>query len=166
MLAVDDDSQVLRAIRRDLSRAYAKQYRVLAAGSGSEGLRILDDLRSRRQEVALLIVDQRMPEMTGVEFLYQSLGKFPHARRVLLTAYADTEVAISAINQVHLSHYLLKPWEPPTERLYPVLNELLDEWQASWRPECPDASSTKFGQLAELRCIFDGRVLTVTKSSR
>jgi thioredoxin reductase (NADPH) len=95
---------------------------------------VLDTLRSRGEDVALLIADQRMPEMTGVEFLSESLERFPDARRVLLTAYADTDAAIAAINQVRLSYYLLKPWEPPAERLYPVLDELLDEWQAAYQP--------------------------------
>lgn len=130
VLAVDDDPLVLQAIRRDLSRAYARRYRVLAAGSGAEGLRLLEALQGRREDVALLITDQRMPDMTGVAFLGESRARFPRARRVLLTAYADTQAAISAINTARLSHYLLKPWDPPAERLYPVLDELLDEWQA------------------------------------
>jgi thioredoxin reductase (NADPH) len=134
MLAVDDDPQVLRAIRRDLTRAYQDRYRVIASTSANEGLRILDTLRDRREEPALVLVDQRMPEMQGVDFLAESLGRFPDTRRVLLTAYADTGVAIAAINRVRLDHYLVKPWEPPEERLYPVLDELLDEWQASYQP--------------------------------
>ncbi|HEU5158502.1 MAG TPA: FAD-dependent oxidoreductase [Streptosporangiaceae bacterium] len=134
LLAVDDDPHVLRAIRRDLSRAYQDRYRVIASTSANEGLRILDTLRERREEPALLLVDQRMPEMPGVDFLAESLGRFPATRRVLLTAYADTGVAIAAINRVRLDHYLVKPWEPPEERLYPVLDDLLDEWQASYQP--------------------------------
>jgi thioredoxin reductase (NADPH) len=125
---------VLRAVRRDLVSAYSQQYRVLHAESGPAALRLLEALRDRREEVALLIADQRMPEMTGVEFLGAALSSFPAARRVLLTAYADTNVAIDAINHVRLHHYLVKPWEPPEDRLYPVLNELLDDWQASREP--------------------------------
>lgn len=136
VLAIDDDPQVLRAIRRDLSSAYSRRYRVMSASSGPEGLRILKALRDRREETALLISDQRMPDMTGIEFLGESLAHFPDARRVLLTAYADTDVAIAAINQVRLHHYLAKPWEPPGERLYPVLDELLSEWQAAHQPSC------------------------------
>lgn len=134
VLAVDDDPQVLRGIRRDLSHAYSGRYRVVAAESGADGLRTLDTLRQRREEPALLIADQRMPEMSGIEFLAKSISRFPSARRVLLTAYADTEAAIAAINQVKLHHYLIKPWEPPEEQLYPVLDELLDDWQASYQP--------------------------------
>jgi thioredoxin reductase (NADPH) len=134
MLAVDDDPQVLRAIRRDLQRAYAERYRVVTAASGAEGLQVLDVARSRREELALLITDQRMPGMTGVELLAQGLSRFPSARRVLLTAFADTDAAIAAINEIHLDHYLVKPWDPPDERLYPVLDELLDGWEASHRP--------------------------------
>lgn len=131
MLAVDDDPLVLRAIRRDLTGAYADRYRVLAAPSGAEVLRLLDDLKRRHEELALVITDQRMPEMTGIQFLGATLGRFPSARRVLLTAYADADVTTAAIDEARLDHYLLKPWEPPTERLYPVLNELLEVWQAS-----------------------------------
>nr|WP_042188747.1 FAD-dependent oxidoreductase [Kibdelosporangium sp. MJ126-NF4]CEL18432.1 Thioredoxin reductase [Kibdelosporangium sp. MJ126-NF4] len=134
MLAVDDDPHVLRAIRRDLSRVYQDKYRVLASTSAAEGLRILDKLRDRGEEPALLLVDQRMPEMTGIQFLDKSLDRFPLARRVLLTAYADTAVAIDAINRVRLHHYLVKPWEPPEERLYPVVDDLLSDWQASYQP--------------------------------
>jgi len=134
LLAVDDDPHVLRAVRRDLSRAYADRYRVLSTTSPAEGLRILDTLADRREEPALLLVDQRMPEMTGIEFIAATLDKFPSARRVLLTGYADTAAAIDAINRVRLHHYLVKPWEPPGERLYPVLDDLLDEWQASYEP--------------------------------
>ncbi|MFD7656753.1 FAD-dependent oxidoreductase [Actinosynnema sp. NPDC059797] len=134
LLAVDDDPHVLRAVRRDLTRAYQDRYRVLASQSPVEGLRVLDVLRERNEEPALLLVDQRMPEMSGIEFLDRSLSRFPSARRVLLTAYADTGVAIDAINRVRLDHYLVKPWEPPEERLYPVLDDLLDGWQRSYEP--------------------------------
>ncbi|MBB5954354.1 thioredoxin reductase (NADPH) [Saccharothrix tamanrassetensis] len=134
LLAVDDDPHVLRAIRRDLNREYNGQYRVLASQSPSEGLRVLEALRARKEEPALILVDQRMPEMTGIEFLASSLDLFPSARRVLLTAYADTGVAIDAINRVSLDHYLVKPWEPPEELLYPVLNDLLADWRLSYSP--------------------------------
>ncbi|PPK65435.1 FAD-dependent oxidoreductase [Actinokineospora auranticolor] len=134
LLAVDDDPHVLRAIRRDLTRAYQRDYRVVATGSAAEALRVIDRLRERDQEPALLLVDQRMPDMTGIEFFAESLDRCPDARRVLLTGYADTEVAIDAINRVRLHHYLVKPWEPPTERLYPVLDELLDDWRADYQP--------------------------------
>jgi thioredoxin reductase (NADPH) len=134
LLAVDDDPHVLRAIRRDLSRAYQDRYRVVAVDSPVEALRVLETLRKRGEEPALLLADQRMPELTGVEFLARALEMFPRARRVLLTAYADTTAAIDAINRVRLDHYLVKPWEPPQERLYPVLDELLEDWQRSYLP--------------------------------
>ena len=134
VLAVDDDPHVLRAIRRDLSRAYQDRYRVLAVDSPAEGLRLLEAVRKRGEEPALLMADQRMPEMTGVDFLARTLPLAPRARRVLLTAYADTKAAIDAINLVRLDHYLVKPWEPPQERLYPVLDELLEDWQRSYLP--------------------------------
>ncbi|TDQ46889.1 FAD-dependent oxidoreductase [Actinorugispora endophytica] len=134
LLAVDDDPHVLRAVRRDLRAAYADRYRVLSAPSGREALRTLDSLEARDEEPALFLVDQRMPDMTGVDFLLEAVARFPSARRVLLTAYADTEAAITAINQVRLDHYLLKPWDPPEERLYPVLDDLLDDWWASYHP--------------------------------
>jgi thioredoxin reductase (NADPH) len=134
LLAVDDDTHVLRAVRRDLLSAYGDRYRVLCTTSPADGLRILDQLAERREEPALLLVDQRMPEMTGIEFFAESLNRFPSARRVLLTGYADTTAAIDAINQVKLHHYLVKPWEPPAERLYPVLDDQLAEWQSTYEP--------------------------------
>jgi thioredoxin reductase (NADPH) len=134
LLAVDDEPAVLAAVARDLRREYGGQYRILRAGSGVEALEHLRHLRLREEPVALLLVDQRMPGMTGVELLAQALELYPDAKRVLLTAYADTEVAIRAINEIRLDHYLLKPWDPPDERLYPVLTDLLDDWQASFSP--------------------------------
>jgi thioredoxin reductase (NADPH) len=134
LLAVDDDPHVLRAIRRDLSSAYRQDYRIVSASSAAEGLTVLDALRDRRDEPALLLVDQRMPEMTGIEFFAESLRRCPSARRVLLTGHADTEVAIDAINRVRLHYYLVKPWGPPDERLYPVLDELLADWRAGYQP--------------------------------
>jgi thioredoxin reductase (NADPH) len=134
ILAVDDDPQVLRAVRRDLRSNYADRYRILAASSAGEALGILDSLADRGQETALFLVDQRMPDATGVEFLLDAVSRFPDARRVLLTAYADTEAAITAINQVRLDYYLMKPWDPPAERLFPVLDDLLSDWLAAHRP--------------------------------
>jgi thioredoxin reductase (NADPH) len=134
ILAVDDDRVVLSAVERDLRRQYGKDYRILGADSGTGALEALKQLKLRGDPVALMVVDQRMPQMTGVEFLAQTIELFPTAKRVLLTAYADTEAAIRAINDIRLDHYLMKPWDPPEERLYPVLSDLLGDWQASYRP--------------------------------
>jgi thioredoxin reductase (NADPH) len=134
ILAVDDDRVVLSAVERDLRRQYGRGYRILGADSGAAALDALNQLKLRGDPVALLVADQRMPRMTGVEFLAQAIDLFPNAKRVLLTAYADTEAAIRAINDIRLDHYLMKPWDPPEERLYPVLSDLLDDWQASYRP--------------------------------
>jgi thioredoxin reductase (NADPH) len=131
LLSVDDDPEVLRAVERDLRREYAKGFRVLTASSGAEGLDVLRQIVLRGDGVALVLSDQRMPEMTGVEFLGRAAEVVPAAKRVLLTAYADTEAAITAINELHLDHYLMKPWHPPTERLFPVLDDLLGDWEAS-----------------------------------
>src|SRR5215207_9073977 len=120
LLTVDDDPQVLRAIERDLRRHFGRDYRVVGADSGDAALDALDELQRRDEPVALLLADQRMPHMTGVEFLEQARDRVPDAKRVLLTAYADTEAAIRAINTVRLDYYLLKPWDPPEEHLYPV----------------------------------------------
>jgi thioredoxin reductase (NADPH) len=134
VLTVDDDPAVLGAVQRDLRSRYADQWRVLAARSGEEALEALKELRLRGDPVALLLVDQRMPGMSGVDLLAAAQEIHPAAKRALLTAYADTDAAIAAINEVHADHYLLKPWDPPEERLYPVLDELLDEWLAGFRP--------------------------------
>jgi len=134
LLTVDDDPQVLRAIERDLRRHFGRDYRVVGADSGDAALDALDELQRREEPVALLLADQRMPHMTGVEFLEQARDRVPDAKRVLLTAYADTEAAIRAINTVRLDYYLLKPWDPPEEHLYPVLDDMLDEWRAGFRP--------------------------------
>ncbi len=134
LLTVDDDGEVLRAIERDLQRRYAENYRVLRAESGASALEALRGLKRRNSPVGLLLADQRMPQMSGVEFLGQAMGIFPDAKRVLLTAYADTEAAIRAINDARIHHYLLKPWDPPEEHLYPVLDDLLEDWRASFRP--------------------------------
>ncbi len=134
LLTVDDDREVLRAVERDLRRKYASEYRVLRAASGTDALETLRELKLRNDVVALLLVDQRMPQMTGVEFLEKAVELYPEAKRVLLTAYADTDAAIAAINQVKIHHYLLKPWDPPETNLYPVLDDLLDDWTAGFRP--------------------------------
>src|SRR4051794_12063381 len=134
VLTIDDDVDVLKSIERDLRRKYADRYRVLSANSGPAALSLLNKLMQRADPVALFVVDHRMPQMDGVEFLSQAVKLFPDSKRVLLTAYADTDAAIRAINDVKLNHYLLKPWDPPEEHLFPVLDDLLEEWQASYRP--------------------------------
>jgi len=128
ILTIDDDPQVLAAVERDLRRRYSEDYRVLRAQSGAEALEALNDLKERADAVALFIADQRMPQMTGTEFLREARKLYPQARTVLLTAYADTDAAIQAINDVGLDHYLMKPWDPPDQNLYPVLDDLLDDW--------------------------------------
>jgi len=134
LLTVDDDPEVLNAIERDLRQHFRADYRVVKASSGAQALDAARQLLQRGDQVALFLVDERMPHMTGTQFLLEAIKIYPDARRVLLTAYADTETAITAINQVGLDHYLLKPWEPPTVRLYPVLEDLLSEWFARARP--------------------------------
>ena len=134
LLTVDDDPEVLRAVERDLRRRYADRYRIVRADSGASALQSLQTLKKRNEAVALLLVDQRMPEMSGVEFLNKALPVYPEAKRVLLTAYADTDAAIQAINVARIQHYLLKPWDPPEEQFYPVLDDLLEDWQATYRP--------------------------------
>jgi thioredoxin reductase (NADPH) len=134
IFAVDDEPSVLAAVARDLRHRYATDYRVLRAGSGSEALEALRELKLRNEAVALLLVDQRMPGMTGVALLHEAMALFPQAKRALLTAYADTDAAIRAINEVRLDHYLMKPWHPPEELLYPVLDDLLDDWRANFQP--------------------------------
>ncbi len=134
ILAVDDDPEVLNAIERDLRSRYQATYRIMKANSGTQALDVTRQLQQRGVAMALFVVDERMPGLTGTEFLIQAMKLVPDSRRVLLTAYADTETAIRAINQIGLDHYLLKPWEPPTERLYPILDDLLDEWLAKARP--------------------------------
>src|SRR5215472_17050028 len=134
LLAVDDDVSVLEAVVQDLRRKYGSDYRVMRAGSGQAALDMLAQLKSRPDPVALLLSDQRMPGMSGVEFLWRGSEMYPEAKRVLLTAYADTEAAIQAINTARIHYYLNKPWDPPDERLYPVLNDLLDDWKAGYVP--------------------------------
>lgn len=134
ILTVDDDAAVLRAIERDLRKRYSEKYRIVRADSGSAALDVLKQLQLRSEPVALLLADQRMPGMSGVEFLSQAVSAYPDAKRALLTAYADTDAAIRAINEVRINHYLLKPWDPPEQNLYPVLDDLLDDWLAEFRP--------------------------------
>src|SRR5215218_2599151 len=134
ILAVDDDPQVLRAVERDLRRRYGREYRILRADSGESALDTLGKLKLRGDPVALFLVDQRMPKMTGVEFLEEAIERYPEAKRALLTAYSDTEAAIRAINDVGLDYYLQKPWDPPDQNLYPNLDDMLGDWQADYRP--------------------------------
>jgi thioredoxin reductase (NADPH) len=134
LLTVDDDLPVLRAVERDLRDRYGATYRVIAASSGTEALEAVRQLTLRGSTVALFLVDQRMPQMTGIELLGATLELQPDAKRVLLTAYADTDVAIRAINDIRLDHYILKPWDPPDEKLYPILDDLLSDWAATFRP--------------------------------
>jgi thioredoxin reductase (NADPH) len=134
LLAVDDDVSVLEAVVQDLRRQYGATYRIMRAASGQAALDTLAQVKTRQEPVALLVSDQRMPGMTGVDFLERAMAIYPDARRVLLTAYADTEVAIRAINTARIHYYLTKPWDPPEEKLYPVLTDLLEDWQAGYRP--------------------------------
>jgi thioredoxin reductase (NADPH) len=134
ILAVDDDPEVLNAVDRDLRAHFRSDYRVIKVGSGRQAVDTTLQLKQRGAPIALFLVDERMPEMSGTQFLAEAKKLYPDARKVLLTAYADTETAILAINRIGLDHYLLKPWEPPTERLYPVLDDLLADWRAKVRP--------------------------------
>jgi thioredoxin reductase (NADPH) len=131
IVAVDDEPAVLAAVSRDLRRGFGEQYRVMRAGSGTEGLELLRQVRARGEQVALLVADQRMPGLSGTDYLVQARELVPEAKRVLLTAYADTEAAIQAINEVGLDYYLMKPWDPPDEQLFPVLQDLLTTWEAA-----------------------------------
>ena len=134
IITVDDEPEVLRAVERDLRRKYGKDYRVLGTDSGSGAVDLLKQLKTRGDSVALMLADQRMPNMSGLDVLGQSMDIFPQAKRALLTAYADTNAAIAAINTAKVHYYLLKPWDPPEEKLYPVLDDLLEDWQAEYRP--------------------------------
>ena len=134
LLAVDDDVSVLEAVVQDLRRQYGATYRVVRAASGQAALDTLEQLKTRQEPVALILSDQRMPGMTGVDLLERTRAIYPDARRVLLTAYADTEAAIRAINTARIHYYLNKPWDPPEEKLYPVLTDLLEDWKAGYQP--------------------------------
>lgn len=131
IMTVDDEPQVLNAIERDLRQHYRSDYRIVKANSGAEALQAVQEFKKRNAPVALFLADQRMPEMSGTEFLTQAVKFYPEARKVLLTAYADTEAAITSINLIGLDHYLMKPWDPPEQHLYPILDELLSDWQAT-----------------------------------
>ena len=134
IMAIDDDAEVLQAIAHDIRQEYGDRFRVIRADSGAQALDVLRQVKLADETVALLLADQRMPGVTGVEFLDQAKNLYPGAKRALLTAYADTDAAIRAINDVHLDYYLMKPWDPPQDRLYPVLDDLLDDWLAGYRP--------------------------------
>jgi thioredoxin reductase (NADPH) len=134
ILAVDDDPEVLQAVSRDLRKRYGERYRIVRADSAQVALDAVRELKRKTEPIALFLVDQRMPRMSGVDFLQEATPLFPEAKRALLTAYADTEAAIRAINQAHIDYYLLKPWDPPEQTLYPVLDDLLADWQAGFRP--------------------------------
>src|SRR5271167_3843529 len=131
---VDDDPDVLLAVERDLRRQYGDRYKVISADSGTSALDAVKQLKLRNETVALFLVDEKMPRMSGVEFLEKAIEFYPDAKRALLTAYADTDAAIRAINNVQINHYLMKPWDPPEERLYGVVDDMLDDWQASYHP--------------------------------
>ncbi|HET9794778.1 MAG TPA: FAD-dependent oxidoreductase [Thermoanaerobaculia bacterium] len=135
LLVVDDDPQVLAAVRRDLRSRYREKYTILSAASGEEALATVRELKTRGDTLAMVVSDQRMPGMPGTEVLARTREVYPLARRVLLTAYSDIEAAVRAINEAHLDHYLSKPWDPPEERLFPVIDDLLDAWQAEYLPE-------------------------------
>lgn len=134
IFAIDDEPEVLRAVQRDLRSRYASDYQILGATGGQEAIEVIEDLKLRETPLALILADQRMPSVTGVDVLRASLEPYPNAKKALLTAYADTEVAISAINDVGLDHYIMKPWDPPDVKLYPILDDLLSDWQADYRP--------------------------------
>jgi len=134
LLTVDDDPEVLRAIERDLRSRYSERYRIMRAASGNAALGTLRELKARNNPVALLLADQRMPQMDGVGFLAEAMEMHPMAKRALLTAYADTNAAIDAINEARVHYYLMKPWDPPEEKLYPALDDLLHDWNSTFRP--------------------------------
>ena len=145
ILTVDDDPAVSRAVARDLRRHYGEKYRIVRAESGPDALETLNELKLRGETVAVFVADYRMPQMSGIEFLEAAMDIFPMARRVLLTAYADTHAAIDAINVVDLDHYLLKPWDPPQEKLYPVIDALIEAGAppATTRSRTPRSSGTR-----------------------
>ena len=153
ILLVDDEPEVLNAVEDDLRQQYHSNFRIVKAGSGIEALYAVQQLKARNAPLALFLVDQRMPHMSGTEFLAQAMKFYPEARKVLLTAYTDIEAAIASINSIGLDHYLMKPWDPPEQHLYPVLDELLNEWLRTvpipydgirmvgtlWSPACHNA---------------------------
>jgi thioredoxin reductase (NADPH) len=134
LILVDDDPAVLGAVERDMRNRYGQDYAVLCSDSGPAAVQLVKDLKRRGSEVALFLVDQRMPTMTGLEFLTEAREIYPAARRVLLTAFSDTSVAIQGINEIGLHHYLVKPWHPPEEKLYPTIDEQLNDWNATRPP--------------------------------
>src|SRR4051794_39838673 len=138
IVTVDDDPSVSRAVARDLRRQYGAEHRIIRGESGPQTLEALRELKLRGEQVAVILADYRMPQMNGIEFLEQAMDIFPFARRVLLTAYADTDAAILAINLVDVDYYLLKPWDPPEEKLYPVVDELISEWTSSAHVAVPE----------------------------
>src|SRR5437762_13002339 len=135
ILIVDDDAQVLGAIQRDMRNQYRDDYRIVSTESALEALELIKELKLKNEAVALFISDQKMPEMQGVEFLEKAREIYPEAKQVLLTAYSVIDAAVRAINTVMLDYYLLKPWSPPDEKLYPVVNDLLEEWHAHYKPD-------------------------------
>src|SRR5271167_4430839 len=151
ILTVDDDPGVSRAVARDLRRQYGNRYRIVRAESASDALDALRQMKLRGDLVAVILADYRMPELNGIEFLEQAMDIYPGARRVLLTAYADTGAAIDAINAVDLDHYLLKPWDPPEEKLYPVVDELLEAWRRA--PERPIPHTKVIGHRFSARSL-------------
>ena len=138
IVTVDDDPGVSRAVARDLRRRYGEDYRIVRAESGPQALEAIKEMKLRGDRVAVILADYRMPEQSGIEFLEQAMDVYPTARRVLLTAYADTNAAIDAINLVDLDHYLLKPWDPPEEKLYPVMDALLESWRSEDHRPVPE----------------------------
>ncbi|KGO86582.1 chemotaxis protein CheY [Flavobacterium rivuli WB 3.3-2 = DSM 21788] len=135
IFSIDDDQQVLNAITRDLKAKYSGEYKIISTTSAKEALERVTELKNEARAIAMFVCDQRMPEMEGVEFLEQAIKIFPEAKRILLTAYSDTEAAISAINKIQLDYYLMKPWDPAEDKLYPLLNDLLTDWQRNYKPD-------------------------------
>ena len=131
ILTLDDDLNVLQSIQQDLRSQFGSKYKIVRADNGSAALEMITEFQRRGNSVALFLVDQRMPQMSGVEFLEKAKEIYPEAKRVLLTAYADTDAAIQAINSVQVDYYLLKPWDPPEEKLYPPIIDLLDDWEST-----------------------------------
>ncbi len=159
IVAVDDEPAVLAAVARDLRRGFGERYRIVRAGSGAEALDLLREMRTRGEQVALLVADQRMPGMSGTDYLVEAREIVPDAKRVLLTAYADTEAAISAINEVALDYYLLKPWDPPEEQLFPVVEDLLTTWEAGAALEAGGVRviGHRFSQATRTTCATSSR---------